>query len=89
MTEILHDEEGNPYSVSSARRFADVSPHDTNTIDEFKALYIGGDGNVVVVNSEGDEVTFIGLTAGSILPVYGIQVKDTDTTATNIVALRD
>jgi hypothetical protein len=86
--EILHDEKGKAYSVSSARRFDAVTTDDDNEIAEFKALYIGGDGDVVVVNSEGDEETFIGLTAGSILPVYGVKVKEA-TTATNIVALRD
>lgn len=85
---ILADEEARAYSVSSARNFEAVTPHDTNTIDEFKALYIGGDGNVVVVNSDGDEETFVGLAGGTILPVYGIQVKATSTTATNIIALR-
>lgn len=89
MEAMLFDEKAKSYSISSARRYTSVTKHDTTILPEFKALYIGGDGDVKVGNSDGDAVIFSGLVAGTILPVYGTRVYSTGTTATNIVALRD
>lgn len=50
-------------------------------------LYIGGAGNVAVTMASGDAVTFLGVLAGTVLPIECVQVLATDTTATNIVAL--
>ncbi len=66
-----------------------VTPHDTTPLAVVpKALYIGGAGNVALrgVNSSAD-VTFVGLTAGSILMVRASHVRATLTTATGIIAL--
>ena len=52
-----------------------------------RALYIGGDGNVSLITPEGTTVSFIGLVAGTILPVRAARVRVTGTTATNLVAL--
>ena len=51
-----------------------------------RSLYIGGGGDAKVTMSDGTSVAFVGLTAGSILPVRASQVN-TGATATNIVAL--
>mgnify|MGYP003148440342 CR=1 FL=1 len=50
-------------------------------------LYIGAAGNVKVTTAGGDEVTFVGVNAGTFLPVQVIRVWDTGTAATNILAL--
>lgn len=89
MEAILVDPKVKSYSISSARRYTAVTKHDTTILEEFKALFIGGEGDVKVGNTEGDAVTFSGLAAGTILPVYGTRVYSTGTTATLIVALRD
>lgn len=86
---LLQDPKGNSYGIGSARRYAAVTPHNTNTITEFKALYVGVTGDVKVGNDDDDAVVFTGVPAGTVLPVFGNQVYDTGTTATNIVALRD
>lgn len=52
-----------------------------------RALYIGGAGDVAVITAGGSTVTFVGLAAGSVLPVRVKRVKSTGTTATSIVAL--
>lgn len=52
-----------------------------------RALYIGGAGNVALVTPSGSTVTFVGLLAGSILPVRTVRVNVTNTSATNIVAI--
>lgn len=53
-----------------------------------RALYVGGAGNVAVVMSDGGAaVTFVGVQAGTILPLRVDRVNSTNTTATSIVAL--
>lgn len=52
-----------------------------------RGLYVGVGGNVSVVPPTGAAVTFVGVPAGSILPVEAIRVNTTGTTATNIVGL--
>lgn len=71
--------------------YAAITPHDTNDgpfDDPFDAVYIGGAGNIVVVREDDVAVTFVGLSAGIILRVRGIRVNSTNTTATNLVALK-
>ena len=52
-----------------------------------KAIYVGGAGNVVVLDAFGNTTTFNGATAGSTLPIGAVRVNATLTTATNLVAL--
>ena len=59
----------------------------TDLIDEARALYIGGAGDVRVLTRESDDVVFSAVPAGSILPVFVKRVFDTNTSATLIVAL--
>lgn len=51
-----------------------------------RGLYIGGGGNATLVLPDAGEVAFVGLLAGTILPVRCTNVK-AGATATNIVAL--
>jgi hypothetical protein len=50
-------------------------------------LYVGGAGDVRVTTAGGDDVIFYGLAAGTFVPVNVVKVWNTDTSATNIVAL--
>lgn len=54
---------------------------------EYKAIYVGGAGNIVLVTENGDQVTFNGVPVGTVLPVRGQYVRSTSTTATNLVGL--
>lgn len=75
--------------IAPARNAIAVTPHDSNALANVpKALYIGGAGNVTCrcVDDSAD-VLFVGLTAGSILPVRATHVRSTGTTATSIVNL--
>lgn len=65
-----------------------VTPSDTVSFvqGDCRALYIGGAGNVSL-QSGGAAVVFVGVAAGTILPVETTRVNSTNTTATNIVAL--
>lgn len=64
-----------------------VTPSDSTILPTTRALYIGGSGDVSVVMAYGTTVTFTALLAGSILPVQVKQVRATNTTATNLIAL--
>ena len=74
-------------AIVSATRAAAVTLHDTNTIENTRALYIGGAGNLKVTMNHGDAVTFNGLQAGTILPIQVTVCWTTGSTASNIVAL--
>jgi len=69
--------------------FRAVTPSDTISIKNgpARALYIGGEGNLVAINENGVAVSFAGLAAGTVLPITTTRVNATNTTATNIVAL--
>lgn len=62
-----------------------ITPSDTDTF-RATALYVGGAGDVEVVMEDLSEVTFVGVAAGSMLPVRVLKVT-TGTTATNIIGL--
>lgn len=73
-----------------------IVPSDTSTgaADQtFKALFVGGAGNIVVVlqgrTAAGADVTvtFTGVAAGTVIPIQGRRVNSTSTTATNMVGL--
>ncbi len=63
---------------------SDVTSYASDFLD---ALYVGGAGDVAVVTAGGSTTTFVGVVAGSIIPVQCQQVLDA-TTATSIVGLR-
>jgi hypothetical protein len=77
-----------PASPNTAINAATVTPSDTNyQAVPFRALWVGGAGNVAIVMSDGSVVTFTGVAAGYMLPVGGVRVNATGTTATAIVAV--
>ncbi len=66
-----------------------VSPTpDTDiTPRNIRALYVGGAGNVAVITSKGETVTFSSVQTGTVLPIRVRQVLSSGTSATNILAL--
>ncbi len=63
-----------------------VTTHDSNELDPTpRAIYVGGAGNVVATMN-GVDVTFVGVQAGSVLPIRPTKIK-TASTATSMVAL--
>ena len=63
-----------------------VTPNDLTDIPTTRGLYLGGGGNLAVIMSNGDAVTFIAMQAGVPIPYSVKRVKATGTTATNIIA---
>ena len=66
---------------------AAVTASDTVKLDAPSVIYVGGAGNVAVLTEGGNTATFVGMSAGDILPVSVVRVNSTNTTATNMVAL--
>jgi len=65
-----------------------VTPNDgADLADTSRALYIGGGGDVKVDMLGSGTVTFVGVAAGTVLPLRADRVYATGTTATSIVAL--
>lgn len=71
-----------------AEFYSVVVPSDTASFTySTRGIFVGGAGNVVAVREDGTAVTFTGVVAGTILPIVAIRVNNTNTTATNMVAL--
>jgi len=72
---------------SCAQSATSITPADSDLSLPMRSLYIGGSGNVRVTTVNGHDVTFVGVAAGTILPVSIKRVWTTSTTATNIIGL--
>lgn len=72
-----------------ARQAVAVTPHATNELAQIpKALYVGGAGNIACrLVGDAADVTFVGIPAGTIIPIRVSHVRVTSTTATSIIAL--
>ena len=78
----------NPLEGSAA---VTVSDSTDLTLAPCRALWVGASGNVSVVMSDGTTATFVGVNAGTLLPICVRRVRSTGTTVatpnTNILAL--
>lgn len=83
----------NHFTGGSANIFASATSSgavtkDDDTVLDYNALYIGGAGNISIDHTEGGTaVVYVGLLAGSILPVSGVRVNAA-TTAESIVWMK-
>lgn len=86
------------YQKLQANRAAAVTPSDTVNIPSISTdpgagrnngcvLFVGATGNLRVLTTGGDDVTFAGINAGTFIPVQVLRVFATGTTAANILAL--
>jgi hypothetical protein len=72
----------------SARRAAEVVTSNTVTYESpTRGVYVGVGGNVKVDMVSGGTVTFVGVVAGTLLPIQVERIYATGTTATSMVAL--
>lgn len=59
----------------------------SNTVNQnFRGLYVGGAGDITVVDEVGNVIPFIGVPAGTFLPIGGRRINATGTNATLMVA---
>ena len=75
--------------LSSAMGAKSVTPNDSSDLPDgrCKALYIGSAGNVKVTTAGKDTVTWMSVPDAGYVLCQIVRVWDTDTTATNILAL--
>jgi hypothetical protein len=65
-----------------------ITVHDANDEDVVtRALYVGGTGDVKVATRGGEDVTFVAVPAGTILPIRVTRVWDTGTDASDMIGL--
>lgn len=77
----------NVHPADPAQDAAAVTASDTTNIGIARGIYVGGAGNLAVTTSAGNNVTFVGVAAGTIVPIQCVRVLSTGTTATSIVAM--
>ena len=76
------------HNISPAGEAIAVTPSDVTRFTPTRGIYVGVSGDVKVIMLDGTTVTFTGLAGGIIHPIQCVLIFATDTTATNIVALR-
>ena len=64
-----------------------VTPSDSVPFITPSVVFVGGGGTVRVLTAQGSDVTFVGVLAGSVLPVQVLRVYASTTTATNMVRI--
>ena len=78
------------YNGNPGGTHVSVTASDSTTYDPpLSFLYVGGAGNVAITDKDGTTVTWVGLAAGSIIPMRCVKVMSTNTTATSIVGVRN
>ena len=88
MTAPVDTYEGPDEPTHSSKRVTAVTPSDSTDFTDLPiAIYVGGAGNVVVVNHDNSTATFVAVPAGTVLPVRPRRINATLTTATYLVAL--
>jgi len=81
--DVTGDRQGEPAQWAET-----ITPSDTvNLRAVSRAIYVGVAGDVAAVMQNGDVATFVGVTAGSILPIRAIRINSTNTTATTMLNL--
>lgn len=66
-----------------------ITPNDSTALTNIAVgIYVGGAGDLKVDTKAGTALTFVGVAAGTFLPIAVTKVYATGTTATNIIGLR-
>ena len=74
--------------MTVAKDVFNIVPSDTvNSPQRIRAIYVGGTGNIVVVNEDLTTALFTAVPVGTILEVDVIRVNNTNTTATLLVGM--
>lgn len=85
---VQKNTDNNTHVFASATSSGAVTKSDATVLD-FNAIYIGTGGDVAIKHSEGGSaVTYPSVQAGTILPVAGVRVMSTGTTASNMVWMK-
>lgn len=79
----------NMMTAPASNHYAIVPDNSTNFAAPFRGIYVGvsAPGDIVIVSPSGVAVTYVAVPQGKILPVQGVRVNSTGTTASSLVAL--
>jgi len=66
---------------------AAITPSDTDNLHKPSVVYVGATGAVRVLTAQGDDVVFLGVPTGAVVPVQVVRVFATNTTATSLVGI--
>ena len=65
-----------------------ITPSDAAELEYLvRGIYVGGAGDLTVMTLGGTIGVFVGVTAGSIIPVLAIKVYSTGTSASNLLGM--
>lgn len=67
--------------------YAITPSNSTNFACPFRSIYVGVGGDITLVTMGGTTLLFVGVLQGSILPMSGVRVNATATTATSLVGI--
>lgn len=85
---IKKNTDNNQHAFASATSSGAVTKSDSTVLD-FNALYVGTGGDVAIKHAEdGAAVTYTNVPSGSVLPVSGVRVMSTGTTAAAITWMK-
>ena len=81
--------------MAPATDVRDITPSDSDDFETqydaahkcCRGIYVGKGGEIVIVTPYGTTATLYGAQAGSTIPIQARQVKETNTTAQNLIAL--
>ena len=74
--------------TAPARRAVSVAPSDAEPLVQVtRAIYVGTAGDLAVEMADGDNVVFVGLSGGTLLPVRAARILATGTSAGAVLAL--
>ena len=79
---------GSGWNSPAVKAFA-ITPDDSADLARLtRAIYVGVTGNIsLILKGDDAAVTFVGVPAGTILPLRVTRVRSTGTTATDLVGL--
>jgi hypothetical protein len=79
---------GYAVGIAPFNKVQNITKSDSTVYDPpLDAIFVGGAGNVALVDLAGNTVTITGVIAGQILPIGASKIMSTNTTATNICGL--
>lgn len=77
-----------PIESSSAQIFEDIAPADGSDQPFYRAIYVGGAGNLAAHDKNSNSIVFTSVNAGQIIPISPKRILSTGTTATGILGLK-
>lgn len=75
------------FTAPALDHFVITPSNSTNFNIMARAIYVGVGGDISLVSSRGNAVTYLAVPQGTVLPVVALRINSTSTTATNLIGL--